>query len=84
MCLEFSHQPVSNFFRVGKYKIAGARDSNARPNSCFSQILSTTPQEIVKVNAWSICNFIIKKLKFAEKKIRKTHDFEKSILNTNP
>ena len=45
------------------YKIKKmVRDSNARPPAPKSQILSAAQQQVVKVNAWSISNLIIKKL----------------------
>ena len=62
-------------------KRVGARDSNARPSSFDSQILSTTPQEVLWSNAWSIYDFIIKKIKFSIRS-RKIRQFEKIWKNS--
>ena len=42
-------------------------------------MLSTTPQQVEDVNAWSITNFIIKKLKFSAQTRKTTRDFQKKF-----
>ena len=56
------------------------RDSISRPYSYYSQILPIIPQEVVSNNAWGICHFVIKNLKFSAERLRKTRDFEKKIV----
>ena len=72
----------------GKFKLDGnifssykikkvVRDSNARPPAPKSRILSAAQKQVVKVNAWSIGNFIINNLNFLHKEGKKTRDLQK-------
>ena len=47
------------------------------------QILSATPQQVVKGKAWSISNLIINKLKFSVQRSKKIRDFEKNMYTQN-